>query len=87
MAAKKLTRIAPFYSVSMGQAVMTPNLGKASLVTGVTPDDRLLSCSAIVLHNNQTGATGLYHFPAGNIHEDRDAQQILTRMRDEVAPT
>lgn len=76
------------YVVVMEQGISFPDLGAHTLMTGHGEmEDAIQSCSAVILVNPGTGAAGLYHFPAGNIDENAQAQDVLRRMHAAVAST
>jgi hypothetical protein len=77
----------PVYGVKMGQAISMAALGDNKLKTGSWGDDRLISCSAIILVNPGKRSAGLYHFPAGDIYSDLQSWGLLQEMDDDLAPT
>jgi len=77
----------PIYNVVMNQGITVANLGNDSLFTGWgAPQHKLQTCSAVILVNTQTGAAGLYHFPSGDIDDDKGSQKVLGKMLQAVKP-
>jgi hypothetical protein len=77
----------PTYNVVMNQGITVTDLGNNSLFTGWGgTDKKLQSCSAVILVNTQSGAAGLYHFPAGDIDDDKGSQDVLNKMLKAVKP-
>lgn len=76
------------YVVIMEQGIYLPALGTHTLMTGHGEiEDALQSCSAVILVNPASGAAGLYHFPAGDITADLQAQEVLRKMHAAVEST
>jgi hypothetical protein len=77
----------PTYNIIMKQGITVRNLGNDTLVTGHEyPEDKLQSCSAILLFNSATRAAGLYHFPASDITQSPKAQRLIRDMAKAVLP-
>jgi hypothetical protein len=76
------------YGVVMGQGVSVDDLTNHTLITGSGHhEDRVQSCSAVILVNSGDRAAGLFHFPAGNINRDYDSQNVLMEMIITLNPT
>jgi len=77
------------YGVGMGQAVLVDDLEGHMLITGYgsgAVEDRLSTCSAVIMLNAATGAAGLYHYPAGDIQTKPGARQLMANMQEAVQP-
>ena len=76
------------YGVIMGQGVSVDNLTNHTLVTGYgDANDRIQSCSAVILVKTTNRKAGLFHFPAGNINGDQRSKNVLMEMIMIIEPT
>lgn len=76
------------YSVVMHQAVYVDSLGSNALETGTGGrEEKLQSCSAVIMVNEASGAASLYHFPAGHILKRKGAQKLLVEVGKQVQPS
>lgn len=84
----------PKYAIRMGQAIVTTLNANTSLATGVLTyreqnmdwPDLVTSCSAVIFFNPDTKKTGLYHYPAGELHANPSCKQLFLDMKREVRP-
>jgi len=76
------------YNVIMRQGITVANLTGDTLVTGSgnIANDKVQSCSAVLMMNTGNLRAGLFHFPAGNINDDVTSQTVLNNMATYVAP-
>lgn len=75
------------FGVVMNQAVSMTALGDNMLATGYKEGQFLFSCSAVIFANPAAAAAALYHFPAGDIYQDKASRVLIKALVAEVKPT